>query len=65
MHLILLSDFLQVLYSARKLPSKDLYFYKHTLFSAIYLLPDYKLNNRNYFKQEIIMNIFYELLTMR
>jgi hypothetical protein len=53
MHLILLFEFLQVLYSAWKLPTKNYYFSKHILFSIIYLLQEQKLNPKNYYKQEI------------
>jgi hypothetical protein len=38
MHLIMFSDFMQVLYSARELPSKINLFSKHILFIIIYLL---------------------------
>jgi hypothetical protein len=38
MNLITLSDFMQVLNSARKPPTKNYYFSKHILFSTIYLL---------------------------
>jgi hypothetical protein len=58
MHLILLSIFLQVLYSTRKFPTKDYYFSKHSIFSTIYLLQEHKLNTSNYPKQDIIMGIF-------
>jgi hypothetical protein len=57
-HLIFLSDFLQVLNSARKHPTNNLYFSKHISFSTIYLLQEQQLNPRNYFKQELIVNIF-------
>jgi hypothetical protein len=58
MHLISLSDFPQVLYSARKPPTGNKYFSKQILFSTIYLLQDQKLNPRNYFEQGINMTIF-------
>jgi hypothetical protein len=58
MDLILLSDFLQVLYSARKLSTKNYYFSKHILFYTIYLLQEHKLNPSNYSKHKIIMRIF-------
>jgi hypothetical protein len=58
MNLILLSNFLQVLYSARKFPTKNLYFSKHILFSTIYLLQEQKLNTSNYPRKELIMGIF-------
>jgi hypothetical protein len=50
--------FLQVLYNARKLPTKNLYFSKHILFSTIYSLQEQKLNTSNYPRQELIMGIF-------
>jgi hypothetical protein len=34
------------------------YFYRHILFTMIYLLQENKLNPRNYSKQEIIMSNF-------
>jgi hypothetical protein len=43
-------DFIQVLYYARKPPTKNLYLPKHILFSTIYLLQEQKLNPRNYSK---------------
>jgi hypothetical protein len=52
------SNFMQVLYSAKKFPIKNYYFSKHILFSTIYLLQEQKLNASNYSKQEIIMRIF-------
>jgi hypothetical protein len=57
MHLILLYDFLQVLYSERKFYTKKQYFPKHKLFYAISLLQEQRLNPRNYSKQELIMGI--------
>jgi hypothetical protein len=53
MHLILLSDFLQVLYNIRKQYTKVGYFPNHILFILIYLLHEHKLNYRNYFEHEI------------
>jgi hypothetical protein len=38
-------DFIQVLYSARKLLTKNCYFSKHILFSTIYLLQKLILNH--------------------
>jgi hypothetical protein len=58
MHLILLSDFLQVLYSARKFYTKKQYFPKQNLFYTISLLQEQRLNPINYSKQELIMGIF-------
>jgi hypothetical protein len=58
MHLILLYDFLQVLYSARKFYTKKQYFPKHKLFYTLSLLQEQRLNPRNYSKQELIMIIF-------
>jgi hypothetical protein len=58
MHLILVSDFLQVLYSASKFPTKDWYFSKDILFPTIYLLQEKKLNTSNNPKQELIMGVF-------
>jgi hypothetical protein len=46
MHLIMLSDFMQV----RRHPIKNEYFPMHILFTIIYLLQEYKLNHGNYFK---------------
>jgi hypothetical protein len=45
MHLIMLYDFTQVLYSTRKFPTKNYYFYKHILFSTIYLMQEQNLNH--------------------
>jgi hypothetical protein len=58
MHLIFLYDFLQVLYSATKFPTKDQYFFKHNLFPTIYLIHEQKLNTSNYPKNELILEIF-------
>jgi hypothetical protein len=38
-------DFMQVLNSLRKHPTKNEYFYKHILFSTIYLLQEQMLNH--------------------
>jgi hypothetical protein len=51
----MLSDFMQVLNSARDVYTKNHYFSKHILFTTISLLQEQRLNPRNYFKQEIIM----------
>jgi hypothetical protein len=58
MHLILLSDFLQVLCSERKFYNKKQYFPKHKLFYVISLLQEQRLNPRNYSKTELIMGVF-------
>jgi hypothetical protein len=47
MALIMLSNFMQVLYSTRKHYTKNTYFSKHILFSTIYLLQEQKLNHTN------------------
>jgi hypothetical protein len=53
-----LSDFIQVLNSARDVYTKNYYFSMHNLFTTIYLLQKLKLNPRNYSKHEIIMKLF-------
>jgi hypothetical protein len=58
MRLKLLPDFLQVLYSKRKFPTKDYYFSKYIQFSTIYLILEQNLNTRNYPRHELIMEIF-------
>jgi hypothetical protein len=55
MHLIMFSDFMQVLHIKRRHPTKNEYFPMHILFTTIYLLQEHKLNHRNYSKQEINM----------
>jgi hypothetical protein len=60
----MLSDFMQVLNSARDVYTKKHYFYNYKLFSTISLLQKQRLNPRNYSKKEIIMKLFYELLEM-
>jgi hypothetical protein len=57
-HLILLFDFLQVLYIIRKSYTKKQHFSKHKLFYTNSLLQEQRLNPRNYSKQELIMGIF-------
>jgi hypothetical protein len=47
MHLILLSDFLQVQYRARKFYTKQQYFLKHKLFYTNSLLQEQRFNTRN------------------
>jgi hypothetical protein len=55
---IILSDFIQVLYSTRKHYAKVGYIPKHILFIIIYLLQQHKLNYRNYSEQEINIRNF-------
>jgi hypothetical protein len=57
MILIMLYDFLQVLLSKMKYPTKDDYFSTHILFTIIYLLQKQKLNHNNYY--ELKINIIY------
>jgi hypothetical protein len=54
----MLSDFTQVINSARNVYTKNYYFSKHILFTTISLLQKQRLNLRNYSKQEIIMELF-------
>jgi hypothetical protein len=54
----MLSDFIQVLNSARDVYTKNHYFSNSKLFSTISLLQKQRLNPRNYSKQEIIMTLF-------
>jgi hypothetical protein len=56
--LIMFSDFIQVLNSARKFYTKDNYFWQHKLFSTISLLQKQILNPKKYSKQELIMKIY-------
>jgi hypothetical protein len=58
MHLILLYDFLQVLYSERKFYTKKQYFPKHKIFYTRSLLQEQRLNPRNYSNHELILGIF-------
>jgi hypothetical protein len=58
MHLILLSDFLQDLYSARKFPTKNYYFSKHIVITTISLLQEHILNPITKSEKEIIMGTF-------
>jgi hypothetical protein len=58
MNLNKISDFMQVLNSIRKHPTKDEYFPMHILFTTIYLLQEQKLNHRNYSEWEINMDNF-------
>jgi hypothetical protein len=48
MSLNMLSDFMIVLNSMRKHPTKDEYFTKHIQFTTIYLLQKQKLNPNKY-----------------
>jgi hypothetical protein len=48
MNLTMLFDFMQVLNSIRKHPTKNEYFPEHILFTTVYLLQKQKLNHRNY-----------------
>jgi hypothetical protein len=45
MHLIMLSDFMQVLHINKRHPTNNEYFPKHILFTTIYLLKEQKLNH--------------------
>jgi hypothetical protein len=54
----MLSNFIQVLNSAREVYTKNYYFSNSKLFSTISLLQKLRLNHRNYSKQELIMIIF-------
>jgi hypothetical protein len=53
-----LYDFMQVLNSIRKYHTMIEHFYKHILFSTIYLLQEQKLNPNKYSEQEINMSNF-------
>jgi hypothetical protein len=44
------SDFIEVLNSTWKCPTKNDYFPMHILFTIFYLLQDQKLNPRNYYE---------------
>jgi hypothetical protein len=50
----MLSDVMLVLNSIRKYYTNNEYFYRHILFTRIYLLQEKKLKPRNYSKQETI-----------
>jgi hypothetical protein len=54
----MLSDFIQVLNSARKFYTKAQHFSYYKSFSTIFLLQKQKLNPRNYSKKELIMELF-------
>jgi hypothetical protein len=58
MYLIMLSNFIHVLYSERKHSAKNEYFPKHIQFTTIYLLQEQKLNYNKYFEQKINMRHF-------
>jgi hypothetical protein len=60
----MLSNFIQVLNSARDVYTKDYYFSNPKLFSIISLLHKQRLNPRNYSKQTLYMELFYKLPTM-
>jgi hypothetical protein len=47
----MLSDFIQVLHSAREFYTKNYYFSDHKLFSIIFLLQKKRLNPINYSKK--------------
>jgi hypothetical protein len=53
-----LYDFMQVLNSIRKYHTMIKHFYKHILFSTIYLLQEQKLNPNKYSEQEINISNF-------
>jgi hypothetical protein len=54
----MLSDFKQVINSARDIYTKNYYFSNSKLFSTISLLKKERLNPGNYSKQEIITKLF-------
>jgi hypothetical protein len=54
----MLSDFIQVLNSARDVYTKNHYFSMHILFTTISLLRKQRLNPKTYYEQEIIMKHF-------
>jgi hypothetical protein len=58
MRLNRLSDFMQVLYSKRKHPTKKEDFPMYILFTRIYLLQEQKLNSNKYSEQELNMGNF-------
>jgi hypothetical protein len=53
----MLSDFIQVINSARNIYTRNYYFSKHILFTTISLQQKQRLNPRNYSKQKIIMKL--------
>jgi hypothetical protein len=58
MALIKLSDFIQVLNSIRKHPTKSEHFSMHIIFITIYLFQAQKLNPNKYSEQELNMRYF-------
>jgi hypothetical protein len=58
MSLNMLFDFMKVLDSMRKPPTKNDYFPMHNPFTTIYLLQEEKLNHSKYSEQELIMRNF-------
>jgi hypothetical protein len=52
MNVIVLPDFIQLLYNKRKHSTKNEYFSKHIQFTTIYLLQKQKLNHNKIFGQE-------------
>jgi hypothetical protein len=51
MTLNMLFDFMQVLNSNRKHPTRNEYFPMHILFTTFYLMHEQKLNPKNYYEQ--------------
>jgi hypothetical protein len=58
MSLNMLSDFVQVLNSISKHPTKNEYFPTHVLSTTIYFLQKQKLNHNKYSEQELNMSNF-------
>jgi hypothetical protein len=58
MNLIMLSNYMNTLNSTRKLPTKNVHFAMHILFSTIYLWQEQKLNPNKNSEQEINMGNF-------
>jgi hypothetical protein len=58
MNLTRVYDFIQVLNMKRKYSTKNDHFPKLILFTILYLLQEYRLNHKNYYKQELNMKIF-------
>jgi hypothetical protein len=56
--LIMFSNFIQVINSAREYYTKNEYIFMYILFSTIYLLQGHQLNHDKYPKNEIIMRDF-------
>jgi hypothetical protein len=54
----MLSNFIQVLNSAREFYTKNYYFSIHNLFTIIYLLQEQELNHKNYSEQKLNMSNF-------